>query len=190
MVGYSEVEVQSGNLNRLQDRLTQISRAPSVSHSNSFADLSPRSRNHPTSSRAPLRAAASRGVNPSYPTQFRSAAPSRRYSAAAVCPPWQADQHAFVISSEVGSDSLAKNFSMCVINPSAAVCHNVGRAPRSTRRRAASHCPKATASASGVPSPITPPQASISAPWSRRASTTRTSLQLAAQWRGSPNDCQ
>jgi hypothetical protein len=54
---------------------------------NPFSDLAPRLRSHSTRSRAALLAAESRGVNPSYPIQFKSAPRPRRYSAAVRWPP-------------------------------------------------------------------------------------------------------
>jgi hypothetical protein len=57
-------------------------------------------------------------------------------------------------------------------------------APRSTSRRAAFHCPKATASANGVAPAMTAPDASMSAPCSSSASMTSTSSLLAAQCSG------
>jgi TonB family protein len=50
------------------------------------------------------------------------------------------------------------------IRPKPAACQRLAVAPRSMSLRAAFHWPKATASASGVPFPITPPDASMSAP--------------------------
>src|SRR4029077_144148 len=73
---------------RLKTRFTKIgglsfgfARYPAV---DSFADLAPRSRNHPTRALALLRFAASSGESLSYPTQFKSAPRSRRYSAVAL----------------------------------------------------------------------------------------------------------
>ena len=148
---------------------------------------------------ASLPRAASIGLSPSYPLQLRSAPRPSRYSADCRCPPWHAHHKAWVISSgggasgregrgahEVNADapSSEKCFSTRSISPNAAACQSVVRAPRSTNRRAAFHCPNATASASGVPPPITAPGASISAPPSRSVSSTSTSSLLAGQWSG------
>jgi hypothetical protein len=113
-----------------------------------------------------------------------SAPRARRYSAAGRCPPWQAPQNARVMASPGGVSALLKCASTRSISPSVAASVSVVRAPRSTSRRAASHCPNPHASASGEPPPITPPAASISAPASINASTTATSLLLAAQCSG------
>src|SRR5688572_29161534 len=68
--------------------------------------------------------------------------------------------------------------------PSAAACHQVGLAPRSTSRRAAFQFAKTTASDSGAPPVKIAPVASMFAPASSSASTAATSLLLAAQCSG------
>ena len=70
------------------------------------------------------------------------------------------------------------------MSPSAAACQRLVRAPRSTSRYAARHCPKATASAKGGPPSMTEPAISVSAPASINASSTSRSLLLAAQCNG------
>ena len=99
------------------------------------------------------------------PTHVRiGAAREQRLRRASRCPPWHAAQNACVTSPAAASGS-----------PSAAAASSVGRAPRSTSRRAAFHCPNAHASSKAVPPPITAPVASTSAPASSSASTSSTS---------------
>ena len=117
------------------------------------APPSPPARSRPSAAR-PARASA-RPSRPSADRRRARAAPRP----ASRCPPWQAAQNACVTSPSASSG-----------RPSAAAASSVGRAPRSTSRRAAFHCPKAHASSSAVPPPITPPRASSSAPASSRPS--------------------
>lgn len=163
----------------------------------SAADLALRFCNHRTTSPFVFRLAASKGVSPSHTEiQFSKAPCSNKYSAACCCPPWQAHQKATVTSSGVrlglvphgyrpGSVVPPKWAFMSSSIPSAAACQRAKDEPRSTSRCAALHCPKATASSSGVPPAMTAPDASISAPASIRASSTSILPLLAAQWRGS-----
>ena len=117
----------------------------------------------------------------SCPTQFRSAPHSRRYSAVGCCPPRHAFQNAFVTCSRAGGGSIEQNARTRSKSPKAAACQIVVVAPRSTSLRSARHCPNTTASDIGVPPVKTAPDASISAPPSRSASSTPTSSLLAAQ---------
>ena len=70
------------------------------------------------------------------------------------CPPWAAHHSALSRSSWVAV-ALASSSRTRSRSPSAAACHRVVPAPRSSSRRAAFHWPKATASAIGVPPPMT-----------------------------------
>src|SRR5919201_371502 len=146
--------------------------------------MAPRVFNQATRWCASLRAAASIGVRSSWPIQLTSAPRSRRYSAVWRCPPWQAHQKALVISSCVGCAAAVASSRTRGISPVAAACQRFALAPRSSSRRAAFHCPKATASGSAVPPSMTEPLASRSAPASSSASRTSTSSLLAAQCSG------
>ncbi len=150
----------------------------------SVVDLPPRAVSHSASWCALLRLAVSSGVKSSYPIQSMSAPRWRRYSAAACWPPWHACQIVSVMASREGRLSAANSSSMRSVSPMAAACHRFVRAPRSTRRQAAAHCPNPTALSSWPPTPLNAPGASMWAPASSSASRASTSSLLAAQCSG------
>jgi len=106
----------------------------------SSADLAPCSRSQDTT--ASLRVsgpgAMSRGVCREWSGMALMSAPrTNRNSAVRRCPPWQACQNAWLISSGLGGGSESSSSSTRAVIPRAAACQRLStRAPRSTSRRA------------------------------------------------------